>query len=126
MRTKGTQFPNMLELRVFHYRASSQINDNTSLLSRIYLLINNRLPLSPGTLHTHTIMLTAAEMVELKEGKQLLVVTSMANGHQHELKIRWNSNKKVIFYEYCGTASMCRDRHARNLILLKADEGLST
>eukprot|EP00794_Sanderia_malayensis_P005384 gene5384-6057_t len=74
-----------------------------------------------GTLHTHTIMLTPSEMSQLKGGRELQVVTNMANGHQHELKIRWNTTKKVIFYSYCGSARMCRDRHPRDLIPLNVD-----
>lgn len=81
-------------------------------------------PSKMGLLHTHTIMLTPNEMSQLKGGVSLDVFTSMSNGHQHSLKIRWNSNLKVIFYDRCGGLWRCRDKHDRNLIPLKVDDRL--
>ncbi|XP_065071627.1 uncharacterized protein LOC135696234 isoform X2 [Rhopilema esculentum] len=74
-----------------------------------------------GAEHTHTVLLTPDEMSQLKGGRELQVTTSLANGHQHFLNIRWHSTKKIVYYTRCSGQSICRDRHATDFSALNTD-----
>jgi len=67
-----------------------------------------------GTSHTHTITLSASELSQLQGGRELQVITSQAQSHEHSLKIRWDSTNKRVFYSYCGATRTCRDGHGRS------------
>ena len=68
------------------------------------------------TAHTHTITLTAANIQDLKRGKNINVVTSEASGHTHKLVLRYNKNSKTPYsYVTCDQRSVCWDDHGKQL-----------
>ena len=76
--------------------------------------------------HTHTIVLSPLEMSQLKGNHELEVWTSLDNGHQHKLKIRWNHKAKRIYYRLCSGLWYCKDKHPRDIFPLNVDEKVLT
>ena len=75
------------------------------------------------THHSHTAVLSAPEFSLLLGGQDVYTTTSLNNGHQHELRIRYDHKTKTIFYVQCDNKwSNCWDNHARPLIVVTTDD----
>ena len=89
---------------------------------------NSRNP-KATTAHDHQVDLTKDEVATLQTGKWVNKTTTHANGHAHELTIRYNKNKKIYQYVICdnqgrnakGYYPQCWDKHPKNLITINTD-----
>ena len=68
--------------------------------------------------HTHIVELSAAEISQCKGGQDVYKTSSTSNGHEHELRIRYNRATKKFMYRHCDGKSICWDKHTRYLQLL--------
>lgn len=66
--------------------------------------------------HNHFFEMTLSELTRCKGGQEVFKTTSVANGHQHELRIRWEKWKKVFIYYRCEEKYKCADLHPKELI----------
>ena len=73
--------------------------------------------------HYHTVTITTGQANQLKadRNKTLEVTTSTANGHEHDLSLYWNSNRKKYLYRQCDSRKICWDRHPKALLVVEAD-----
>lgn len=72
---------------------------------------------SRTTAHTHEVELTPIEVSQIKGGRMITKTTSVANGHQHELRIRYNQNTNKFYYDRCGGKWLCWDKHTREILI---------
>jgi len=66
---------------------------------------------SKTTEHTHLVSLTTDQMSQCRGGRTITVTTSLANGHQHDLEIKYNSKQDKFFYKKCDNRRRCWDGH---------------
>ncbi|KAK0056516.1 hypothetical protein Bpfe_014012 [Biomphalaria pfeifferi] len=71
---------------------------------------------NPPGLHAHEFTVSAADHALLLSGKNITVVTSLALGHTHELKIDYDSSRGFYFYLSCDGMDNCWDGHPHRLI----------
>ena len=74
------------------------------------------------TQHTHTVELSQAEILQCKGGQSIYKTSSTANGHEHDLQIRYNRKSGKFYYQKCGTINFCRDRHAKEFTVVESDD----
>ena len=67
---------------------------------------------SRTTQHVHEIELSPNERSQLEGGRDILKTSSLANGHTHDMLIRWDSTKQKYKYIKCGDRRKCWDNHA--------------
>ncbi|CAL1541035.1 unnamed protein product [Lymnaea stagnalis] len=72
---------------------------------------------NPPGLHSHDLVLTGAENAAVLAGNDTLVVTSLALGHTHELKVHFDKTLSAYVYVTCDGMASCWDGHARRLVL---------
>ena len=79
---------------------------------------------SPNTTqHTHSVFLSSTEASMVKGGREIVRLTSTANGHQHLLTIRYNSVKQHFWYSKCnGLPKQCWDQHSKVFKKVAMDE----
>lgn len=67
------------------------------------------------TEHTHTVHLTPSEVSQLKGGRGIHKITSTANGHEHELLVKYKESLDQYYFVTCdGPKSWsCPDKHDR-------------
>ena len=71
------------------------------------------------TAHTHTLILTAADMKTLKAGRTVSVVTSSASGHSHSLTVSYDEKAKTPYsYTSCDGKELCFDKHGVELSIV--------
>ena len=68
--------------------------------------------------HVHEVTLTTDDTALLKSGKTVSKTTSTTEGHQHEMMIGWNKERKLFYVASCqgtppnaGKWRMCYDKH---------------
>ena len=72
------------------------------------------------TQHDHEIELTPDQRSQLEGGRKIMVTTSTANGHEHDMVISWNPGKKNYLYSQCDGRRTCWDNHDK---WMQVDEG---
>ena len=60
---------------------------------------------TPPDAHLHTVELTMSEIDCMKSGKQVTVLTSSNGGHNHELKLYYNTKWNISKYLTLNTLS---------------------
>ena len=72
------------------------------------------------TAHTHTIIITPSNMAKLKAGRTIKVVSSIASGHSHELRVMYDSKSKTPYtYTICDGVKICFDKHGKELNIIR-------
>ena len=72
--------------------------------------------------HTHLVTLTHDDVTALQNGKDVMTVSSFANGHTHELQMRYNTTRiSPYFYARCDGNSKCWDGHTKYMIMDKPE-----
>ena len=99
--------------RMFREVHSMDVDDDgpdSSVVSKPLKLLMTLSQNAP-TKHTHEIHLTTEQIEKLKNGKQVSVFSTTEVGHQHFVKLRFNSDMKSATYGYlitkCGKVSVC-------------------
>ncbi|RUS83472.1 hypothetical protein EGW08_008788, partial [Elysia chlorotica] len=71
--------------------------------------------MTPPGEHTHEFTLSLFDFKKIRdEGQMRTVTTSLAQGHTHDLVVRYRNGR--FEYKTCSGQRMCRDRHPRELI----------
>lgn len=77
---------------------------------------------SKTTQHTHIVELTPQEVLQCKGGQDIYKSSSLANNHQHDLRIRWNKTNLQYFYVQCDKKWNCWDGHHKYFTIVELDE----
>lgn len=96
---------------------SPEVNTDT----RLQTGLSSKFGISP---HTNEITLTAKELHQLKNGRNVDKVTNQVQGHQHVIKVSWNKENDVFYISWCDESKQkmkgfrnafrkyqCEDKH---------------
>jgi hypothetical protein len=72
----------------------------------------------PGE-HTHDIYINQEELEEMKKRGTVTVTTSEDMSHSHQLDLKWNSRRHMVYISKCDSLAHCWDGHSNRVNLVE-------